>query len=691
MKIEGNTGHIAVGRYLLQLDDCGAQLREASRAERAHIRPRPTPVLLRPRLIRGLAGRRLELAAALSAIDAGLPVEVSGESGIGKTAFLRHLAHNPRAASFVDGVAYIAARHQSFIDLQQLIFDAFHESDERCKPTQTEIRRGLQEKQALIILDDARLIQDELEQVIDIAPRSAFAIATRDRCLWGEVRSIALTGLPAEDAVTLLQREIERSLEDAEQPAAETLCSVLDGHPLRILQAAAVIRERGMSLGQWTASLTPEAIVTELLESIDEKQRRIVLALTALSGISVQAQHIAGIAEVTDAEPSLATLAHRGLVLCTQSRYQLADGVTDRLRRMEDLKPWVNRAITYFISWAERSRRNPDILLDESEALLRAQQQAIDTRRWGEVLMLGRLLETSQVIHARWGAWAINLERCLAAAKGTGDRSAEAWALHQMGTRAVCLGETGNARALLKRAAHLREAHDEEAALTVTEQNLAFVEPPAPKPPVPERPVPEPVTPERPPVADSLSRTRPAHESPEAPPAVTRPPELVLTPAPVALDLASLPLREEAQPPVYSENTNHYGGLALIVLLFAVAGGLAFSRLPQELVLSSGAAKIDAFFQDTFKAMTRARPPGAVSRPEVDSPAQRVVEPDAVPTSAGTKSRSMPRPPRRPFASSVPGPAPSREAARRVSATRSTAPCARVLNRMLARYRRRAR
>ena len=38
------------------------------------------------------------------------------------------------------------------------------------------------------------------------------------------------------------------------------------------------------------------------------------------------------------------------------------------------------------------------------------------------------------MLGARWGAWAVTLERWLAAAKSIGDRSAEAWALHEIGT-----------------------------------------------------------------------------------------------------------------------------------------------------------------------------------------------------------------------------------------------------------------
>ena len=78
---DGTIAQVAVGRYLLQIGDpCGAAIREALRADRTHFRPRPTPVLLLPRLIRGLVDRQMEVAAALSAIDAGLAVEIGRAS-----------------------------------------------------------------------------------------------------------------------------------------------------------------------------------------------------------------------------------------------------------------------------------------------------------------------------------------------------------------------------------------------------------------------------------------------------------------------------------------------------------------------------------------------------------------------------------------------------------------------------------
>jgi hypothetical protein len=545
---------VAVGRYVLQIGGpCGSLIREASRGERAHVRPRATPILVRPRLIRGFVGRRTELDAVLSALDAGLPVEISGEPGIGKTALLRQLAHHPRAASFVDGIIYAAARHQPLVDLQQVIFDAFYESDGFSKPTDAEIRRGLQDKRALILLDDVHLTQNELEQLLDSVPRSAFVAATRQRCLWGEARSLTLRGLQVEDAVSLLERAIERSVSITERPQAMSLCEAIAGHPLRIAQAAALLRDRGLSFDALAQSITPKSLLAELMASIDDRQRRALLALTALPGVPLTAQHVSGIAEVTDIEAALVALARRGLVVTSGPLYQLADGVADKLRRTEDFKPWVNRAITYFLAWCERYRRTPEALLEESEALLRVQEQAVEVRRRGEAIELGLLIEQALIANGRWGAWALTLERRFSAARALADAAAEASTLHETGTRAVCVGETSLARVTLGQALQLREALNEPAAAEATRRNLSLV----------TRPVSDSSTdaPTTPSVAVSDSSTQRA----------TTPPVAVI-------DFDSLPLRNEIQVPAEARQGHRFGAaLFILVLLLTAAGGFVYS------------------------------------------------------------------------------------------------------------------
>jgi hypothetical protein len=475
--------HVTVGRYILEIGEPGgARISEASQGGGAGTRPRPAPVLARPPALRGLVGRQAELATALAALDDGLTIEVSGEAGVGKTAFLRQLAHLPETVSFDDGIVFLSARHQPCADLVQLIFEAFYEIEGVRKPTDSQIRGDLREKRALILLDDVRLLQEELARVFEVAPRSVFVVATRERRLWDDGVHLLLGGMNADEAVSLFERAIARPIDDGERPAATRLCESLGGHPLRIIQAAALARESGLALDSWPTGILPDRLITELMKSLDERQRRALLAMTALPGVPLSIQHISSIAEVTDLEPAIQALLGLGLVVRTNARFQPATGVADRLRRREDLKPWVHRVITYFTAWTARYQRHANVLLEESEAVLRAQQYAAESRRSGEVLRLGRLLEGALIVGSRWGAWANVLERCLAAAKATGDRSAEAWALHQLGTRAVCLGDERVARSLLGEAVTIRETLGDAADLAVSRHNLAFVRAPVSKP-----------------------------------------------------------------------------------------------------------------------------------------------------------------------------------------------------------------
>jgi hypothetical protein len=114
-------------------------------------------------------------------------------------------------------------------------------------------------------------------------------------------------------------------------------------------------------------------------------------------------------------------------------------------------------------------------LLDASETLRCVQLQATNTRRWGEALRLGQILEAALVADVRWDAWAMVLEQCLLAAKAIGDRTAEAWALHEIGSRAICVGERRGARSALSEALKLRESLGDPGAAAATRQNLGVV------------------------------------------------------------------------------------------------------------------------------------------------------------------------------------------------------------------------
>lgn len=529
------TVEVTVGRYVLRIGGPhGARVCEAPPSSSIRTLSRATPVFLGPRSMRGLFGRRAELDAIFSALGGGLPVEIMGHSGIGKTALLRSLAYHPEAAAFVDGVIYLTARQQSAGDLQQQLFDCFDESDRIRKPTTADIRHALQDKRALILVDDVLLKREELERLLDAAPRSAFVVATREQRLRSEVRSLTLQGLTLGDSLKLLEREVARPIKDDERRTAEDLCAALDGHPQRILIAAGLLRDRVDLPDAWVNAITPETLIDESIASLDPKQQRILLVLAALPGVPIPQEHIAGIAELVDIEPSLAVLLQRALVIGTPSGHRLAGGVGDRLRRIEDVNPLLNRAITYYVSWAERYRRDSHALLDGSEALRCVQLQATNTRRWGEALRLGQILEGALVAGLRWDAWAVVLEQSLIAAKAMNDQAAEAWALHEIGSRALCVGETRGARSALSEALKLRESLGDADAAAVTRQTFNFVL-----------------------VPDIEPAQKPA-------------------PARHWSELDSQPLRREPHFASPVPEPRRGGALALVAILLAALGGLAY-------------------------------------------------------------------------------------------------------------------
>jgi len=137
-----------------------------------------------------------------------------------------------------------------------------------------------------------------------------------------------------------------------------------------------------------------------------------------------------------------------------------------------DLTPWNERALAHFATWAEEQRHSTERVIEEADAILGVLQRSAQEGRWAGALRLGRVVEGPLAVRGHWGAWAETLERELEAARQLGDRAAEAWSLHQSGTRALCLEESATARADLTEALRLRESVGDWEGAAVTRHNL---------------------------------------------------------------------------------------------------------------------------------------------------------------------------------------------------------------------------
>jgi hypothetical protein len=137
--------------------------------------------------------------------------------------------------------------------------------------------------------------------------------------------------------------------------------------------------------------------------------------------------------------------------------------------------------LAYFVQWIEQNPPLPEIN-NALNLLLSLLERANRNERWRDVIKLGRGIENALVLSKRWQAWLQVLEWILKAAQTLGDRATQGWALHQLGTRNVCLGNLDPARRSLTEALDIRRALGDRAGAAVTRHNLGLILPPPPPP-----------------------------------------------------------------------------------------------------------------------------------------------------------------------------------------------------------------
>ena len=498
------SGQVAVGKYILQIGAIQGgvvTIAPPGQEARDRIRPRPAPRLL-PRPAEGFLNRDEEAQEAANALENYSPVEFHGADGIGKSTLLSHLAHTLPADAFPDGVVYVSARHRSYEEVLDALFESFYEVEGAVKPTEQQVRIGLADKRALLLLDDVGLSEAEVEGVLETAASCAVLLTARRRCLWGRGVARRLEGLPRADAVRLFQRELGRELAPQEVPVVEQICAQLKDVPLAIVKAGAIAREEGLSPEQVLQAVKRPAEMAEdvevgltraldlALEGLEPQDRRVLAALAAFGGDVVSREALAEVSGLPDVDERLTRLERLGLVHAQSPRYALDPGFKELIRAAWPLGNFSARIAEHYLDWATRHARDFARLGQEADNILAALGWGLEAERWPLVIGLARALEAFLAWRGWWGRWEEVLTAALRAAQAAGDKAVEAWALHQLGTRALCLGEKAIAKSQLERALRLREALGDREGALVTQHNLNVLlgPPPAPprKPPAPK-------------------------------------------------------------------------------------------------------------------------------------------------------------------------------------------------------------
>lgn len=429
---------------------------------------RKMPLTHRPPLRVDMFGRDSELAVAASA-SSEAPVQVYGPDGIGKTILLKRLAQRP---GLRDGVIFESARRRTLDEILSLLYSACWECEVPFIPVPAEVGSFLTDREAFVVLDDCALDREDLEVLLDTAPRCAFVIGSEERTLWGQGSATRLPGLDPKAALQLLDHELGAA-GAADRQAAETLVQRVGGHPQRIIEAAAFISAHAISIREL---LDGSADLASRLASqpLAEGERRIIALLGLLDGAALGTAHISAVTGLPDANEQLVGLERKGWVKSASPSYRLLrrPREQDMERARGELTPALVAHLTHFADEAAA----PSSVADEEEAIEATLALAAQAGRWSDVLALARATETKLAPSGAWSSWRRVLLHGLRAARALKDEDAESHMLHQLGSLALCLGAREEAASQLAQALNLRERLGDHAGARLTRHNLNQLE-----------------------------------------------------------------------------------------------------------------------------------------------------------------------------------------------------------------------
>ena len=447
------------------------------------ISPRPTPINLRPQPFNSLLDRQDILPQLVQALQTAQPIELYAANGFGKTALVRHLMYDAQATRrFSDGVVYTPAHGLLSADLLQALHDAFYESNVPYKPSYTQVQHALQNKQALIVLDDLGLDKPALDTLLAVIPHSTCVLTSTERTYWGEGMAIDLPGLPQKESIQLIERELGRTLTPAEATVACTLWQSLAGHPLQLRRLAAHVKQTKQPL---TSFILPEVVAAHtggqpisqetvfynIVDPLPTSHHPVLALLGALGGLALTPEQVLAITQIPNAEVILSNLHALHLVTMTPNGYHLCPDLVSICQQTWPIEPWLTSAVEYFTSGQVAMGGSTDVLHYLAD-------WSAQTGHWYDCLELSRSLDGALSLEGRWGQWQQVLEQSLQAAQQTGNQAAEAWSLHQLGTQALAEGNTAQAETALTQALRLRKALGDQAGAAITRHNLSLLVPP---------------------------------------------------------------------------------------------------------------------------------------------------------------------------------------------------------------------
>jgi hypothetical protein len=465
------------------LDHAGA------RVDRLTLRQQPgltaRPMLVRESAPALLVGREEQLDQVRRAVQAQRPIEFNATCGYGKSSLLRYVA----ASAGTDGIAspciYLHVGHDDVQAVLQHLVEKFYTADQRVKLTPDQCAQLLGQVRAVVVLDDVLLGPKQIEYVLRVLPGCSLVLSAFRPVLGRHGSSHTLAGLPDDAALQLVASDLGRPLTSLEVPAVQRLAAAVNGQPLHLRQAAAMVREDQLSLAALAsmAEHNPDVLDRLSVNALAQQQRRALAVLALAGGALLPKDLVAAMGDIAQVSQILGSLGRRGLAEQRGDRFGLPACKTEGYRQMllKDLN--LAAALREFVGWlATRDPTGADAVSAVGAAVAIV-GFAAERRDWPAVVRVVRVVEPILTLAGRWEASRRALELGLQAARATGDRAAEALFSHQQGTLALCRDELTAAKRLLERALELRERSGDHEGAEVTRHNLQLLQPPPPPPP----------------------------------------------------------------------------------------------------------------------------------------------------------------------------------------------------------------
>ena len=468
--------------------------RAGSRVERlAH---RPPPGLL-PRLReppRGVparpVGRDEQLDVVRRAVQTRRPIGLFGTCGYGKTTLLRYVAATAETEAFAEGGVYLQAGPGGLRDLLHRLVGELYTADQPVKLTPDQCAEILSQVDALVVADDVTLSRGQADYLQSVLPGCSVLLSSQHPVL-GQDDSHQLTGLPDDAALQMVIDDLGRPLSADEVADARRLIHAVDGQPLRLRQATALVREDGRSLAALADAneRDPEALDLLGVDALAQRYRHALAILALAAGALLPSGLVAAMGGIAEIGECLSLLHRRGLAEQQHNQYGLPVCIAGRYREMLFKDFHHASALRELTSWLTAANpAAPDSIRAASAAVAIA-GWAAEGSGWPEVIEVVRVAEPILTLAGHWEASRQALTHGLRAAVAAGDHLSEALFSHQQGTLALCLDELTSAHQLLTHALQLREQHGDDEGAAVTRHNLEILQPSAaPKHATPRRP-----------------------------------------------------------------------------------------------------------------------------------------------------------------------------------------------------------